>query len=212
MTSKWPSTLNGKQFPYALRTYPQRLKLWSVSLYNQPFSRHKLVEKGNKRSMVLDNNDNSSKHIMYDSQVHQITPKSDWIPKSQSYPIYVLLVSPSPRLIQFCSTAICFCVNGKFETNDPKMTLNATRSNIPLYALVPRSRIFCLFHSTDIIFLGVVHRMILKWPITAALEFRRVILRKVHRMTQISLIDKRSKITYILAFWSLYPPPQRVLY
>ncbi len=55
----------------------------------------------------------------YDKQMYQITSKNIKCYKV-SHPIYVLLVSKSLNLVQFCS------VNGNFETStlyDPKVTL-----------------------------------------------------------------------------------------
>ncbi len=54
------------------------------------------------------------------------------------------------NLSQFCSTASCFCFNGNFATsgtNGPKLTLNATRSKIPLicFTSVPESQILVYF-------------------------------------------------------------------
>ena len=44
MASKWPWTHNGQKYPTCTKYLPPRPKVWSVSLYNQPFSRYKIVE------------------------------------------------------------------------------------------------------------------------------------------------------------------------
>ncbi len=75
---------------------------------------HQIFQSTNKRpvglDVLLDNTVRSSKHMvlyMYDNQMYEIT---------QSHPIYFILVSENPNLIQFRSKASCFRVNGKFET------------------------------------------------------------------------------------------------
>ncbi len=69
-------------------------------------------------------------------KVHQMTKKWPWTLQGQRYPIYVLLEYCPwvPNFSRFPSTTSCFRVLGQFETsalNDPKMTLDTTRSNTP---------------------------------------------------------------------------------
>ena len=68
-------------------------------------------------------------------QVHWMTSKWPKNLQGQVYPIYVLLVSKSPKFISFAlRPASCCSVAGHFEkgaSNYPKMTLNPTKSNVP---------------------------------------------------------------------------------
>ncbi len=48
--------------------------------------------------ICFDNTDKTSRDIViYDKEMHQITPKSHYVP--ESHPIYVLLVSQSQNLL-----------------------------------------------------------------------------------------------------------------
>ncbi len=59
-------------------------------------------------------------------QVHQMNPKWHWTLRGQVHPLYVLLLPKSPKF-QSLSVTGHF---GTSATNDPKMTLNTTRSKI----------------------------------------------------------------------------------
>ncbi len=62
-------------------------------------------------------------------------PKLHWTLQGQRYSIYGLLVSPSPKFQSIALYDIsCFCVTRHCVTsapNDPKMTMNPTRSKVP---------------------------------------------------------------------------------
>ncbi len=164
-------TLQSQTYSIYVLLVSMSLKLRSVSLYDQPFSRYRSFWQVNTtRSNVPHTciwittvpESQISLHFAlrpaafsnHKGQMHRMTPKWPRILQGQMYPhicgTSIHLSHISPRFDLRPAVLDLQTILRKVHQNDPKLTLNPTRSNYPILCVnyCPRVLNFTRFHFT----------------------------------------------------------------